>query len=76
MAFALTINKSQGQSFNHVGVYLEEPVFAHGQIYVALSRCRNQQNLKVFVKEDFLQGDLHKDGRIFTKNVVIKELLE
>ena len=66
----------QGQSFNRVGVYWEELVFAHGQIYVALSRCRNQQNLKVFVKEDFLQGDLHKDGRIFTKNVVVKELSE
>ena len=38
LAFAMTINKSQGQSFDHVGIYLPEPVFAHGQLYVALTR--------------------------------------
>ena len=31
LAFAMTINKAQGQSFDHVGIYLPEPVFAHGQ---------------------------------------------
>jgi ATP-dependent DNA helicase PIF1 len=29
-AFVMTINKAQGQSLSHVGIYLEEPVFAHG----------------------------------------------
>ena len=33
--FAMTINKSQEQSFNHVGLYLPMNVFAHGQLYVA-----------------------------------------
>ena len=37
LAFAITINKSQGQTLNHVGIVLNEPVFAHGQLYVALS---------------------------------------
>ncbi|EFX69183.1 hypothetical protein DAPPUDRAFT_36792, partial [Daphnia pulex] len=29
LAFAMTINKSQGQTFDRVGIYLPEPVFSH-----------------------------------------------
>jgi ATP-dependent DNA helicase PIF1 len=32
-AFAITINKSQGQSLTHVGLSLTEAVFSHGQLY-------------------------------------------
>jgi len=39
-AFSMTINKSQGQTFEHVGILLTEPVFSHGQLYVAMSRLR------------------------------------
>jgi ATP-dependent DNA helicase PIF1 len=74
LAFAMTINKSQGQSFYRVGVYLPEPVFAHGQLYVALTRGRNHKNLKVHIKETFNQGKLMGDQRIFTKNLVTKEI--
>ncbi|RYF57715.1 MAG: hypothetical protein EOO39_35100, partial [Cytophagaceae bacterium] len=38
-AFAMTINKSQGQTFDKVGIKLDKkPVFSHGQFYVAISR--------------------------------------
>ena len=70
----MTINKSQGQSFDHVGLYLPEPVFAHGQLYVALSRCSNAQHLKVFVGQSSEQGKLYND-RTFTRNVVLRPLL-
>jgi len=37
LAFAMTINKSQEQTLNYVGVYLPNPLFCHGQLYVAIS---------------------------------------
>ena len=37
-AFAMTINKAQGQTLQHMGLYLSKSVFSHGQLYVALSR--------------------------------------
>jgi hypothetical protein len=47
LAFALTINKAQGQSVRHVGLDLHEPVFSHGQLYVALSRATSRRRVKI-----------------------------
>ena len=49
LAFAMTIHKSQGQTLNHVGVVLKEPVFCHGQLYVALLRVTSDANLHLVV---------------------------
>ena len=46
----MTINKSQGQTFKgKVGIYLPTPVFAHGQLYVALSRAMGRSSVKFLI---------------------------
>jgi ATP-dependent exoDNAse (exonuclease V) alpha subunit len=48
----MTINKSQGQTIPIVGVYLPEPVFSHGQLYVALSRATAKSNINILAVKD------------------------
>lgn len=76
LCFAMTINRSQSQSFKSVGLILRKPPFAHGQLYVALSRTRSKANLKVQVFSDSLMGQLNPDNPdIFVPNIVYKEAL-
>ena len=49
LGFGMSINKAQGQSLGHVDIYLNNPVFVHGQLYVALSRCTDCRNLRVLL---------------------------
>lgn len=48
LAFAMTINKSQGQTLKVVGLNLQNPCFSHGQLYVACSRGGTPNNLFIF----------------------------
>ncbi|GJW51520.1 nucleolar GTP-binding protein 1 [Tanacetum coccineum] len=52
VSFAMTINKSQGQSLSKVGLYLLHPVFTHGQLYVVVSRVKSKRGLKVVVCDE------------------------
>ena len=64
LAFAMTINKSQGQTFKVAGVDLTSSCFSHGQLYVACSRVGTSKNL-------FLLAPNKK-----TVNVVYKRALQ
>lgn len=46
LSYAMTINKSQGQTLSHVGLLLKKSVFVHGQLYVAASRVSNPKDFK------------------------------
>ena len=45
LAFAVTIHKSQGKTFTKVAIDVGRGTFAHGQMYVALSRCTDMEGL-------------------------------
>jgi len=65
LAFAMTINKSQGQTLKVAGISLEEPCFSHGQLYVACSRVGSPSGLFVLTNRDKT-----------TKNIVYQKALE
>ena len=78
LAFAITINKSQGQSLKRVGIYLPRPLFSHGQLYVAIGRSGLPNETYFYIEDD---DEGHEQGydkdakQFFTKNVVWKEVL-
>ena len=78
-AFAMTVNKSQGQTLKRVGIYLPKSVFSHGQLYVAMSRVGSKEGVCVLVLngwreavQDSELGDAPEG--VYTRNVVYKEV--
>ena len=49
LAYSLTINKSQSQTLSRIGLDLRIDIFAHGQLYVALSRINNRHSIMCLV---------------------------
>ena len=75
VAFEMTINKSQGQSFEYVGIYLSKPVFGHGQLCVAMSRAGIAANTKLLiVNATNVQSKLGVYEGTYTKNIVYNEV--
>ena len=68
-AFAMTINKSQGQTLKFAGVWLRGEVFTHGQLYVACSRVGAPEFLRFALIRDIKKINFTAD------NVVFKEVL-
>ena len=67
LAYSMTINKGQGQTFEKVGLHLVKPVFTYGQLYVALSRATTEEGVRLKLQETEEQG--FDNGMAFTKNI-------
>ena len=63
----MSINKSQGQSINYVGLDVRNAVFTHGQLYVAVSRVTSVHNIKAI-------WDSRVENPV-TKNIVYPEVI-
>ena len=83
LAFCMTIDKSQGNTFERVGVMLHRPVFTHGQLYVAASRTKNFNRLKFEILHDEKGNPLPSDydfenqsPQTVTENIVYREIFQ
>nr|XP_017245284.1 PREDICTED: uncharacterized protein LOC108216935 [Daucus carota subsp. sativus] len=68
ICYSMTINESQGQSLERVGLFLPKPAFTHGQIYVAVSRVTSPSGLRLFI-----DANTGAPTNI-TQNIVYKEV--
>ena len=57
-----------------VGLYLPNPVFSHGQLYVAFSRVSDPKDIIVYL-DDETNTHGFQNGHAYTKNVVFQSLL-
>ena len=70
VCFAMTINKSQGQTLQNVGIWLNDSCFAHGQLYVAVSRVGCPSKIKFAIRR------CHGFPEGATRNVVYKDVFK
>ncbi|KAL9230871.1 hypothetical protein vseg_006165 [Gypsophila vaccaria] len=68
----MTINKAQGQTLDRVRIYLPQPIFSHGQLYVAQSRAIKSVDVTIAINPN----DTSTDSWRKTKNIVCYEVLQ
>jgi ATP-dependent exoDNAse (exonuclease V) alpha subunit len=62
LAWAITIHKSQGKTFEKINIDLGRGAFEHGQTYVALSRCKTLQG--IYLSNPLKPRDIMVDERV------------
>ena len=86
LAWALTIDKAQGQTLARAGLFLQRPCFSHGQLYVAFSRVGSFERIRVLCvrgpsgKHGLLTDEEAASagvpaGGVYTRNVVYDEVI-
>ena len=69
LAYSMTYNKSQEQELNRCLVDIRSPPFVHGHLYVALSRIKFYNNIRIFCTEDNIV-----DSTVILKNYFYQSL--
>ena len=73
LAYSMTYNKSQGQEFKRCLVDIRKPPFVHGHLYVALSRIRYFDDIRIFCTAD--ENIDNQDKCIVINNFVYNRLI-
>jgi hypothetical protein len=75
LAFSITFNKFQGQSFNKFGIHLSRWAFTHRKFYFAFSTVRAADSVKVKLLLTIVQVQFAKHEGFFSNNAVYTEVL-
>ena len=80
LAWAITVHKSQGLTFNRVNIDFTGGAFAGGQTYVALSRCTSLQGITLTApirqQDIFVRGEVVQFARRYNDHTLISQALE
>ena len=74
LAYVMTFQRVHGQSLDKCGILLNRSVWTHGQLYVAMSRCRAMSQVKIYENQaEFEELNLQPNNH-YTYNVVYTEV--
>ena len=75
LAYCTTINKSQGQEYDKVLIDLRQQTFAHGHLYVALSRVKYSDKITVLIHKHQVIYTVDDNPHPKLSNIIYPELL-